>query len=36
MFVVEEADIHAHRLVSAARSLALHELVESATCTDHV
>jgi hypothetical protein len=35
-FLVEESEIHAHGLVIAARSPALHELVESATGTDHV
>uniref|UniRef100_A0ACD5X2T8 Uncharacterized protein n=1 Tax=Avena sativa TaxID=4498 RepID=A0ACD5X2T8_AVESA len=35
-FLVEESEIHAHGLVVATRSPALHELVESATGTDYV
>lgn len=35
-FMVEEKEIHAHGLVIATRSQALHELVESTTGTDHV
>ncbi|CAM0948512.1 unnamed protein product [Alopecurus aequalis] len=35
-FLVEEDEVHAHGLVIATRSPALHEMVESATRTDHV
>ncbi|KAM0924264.1 hypothetical protein ACQ4PT_004997 [Festuca glaucescens] len=35
-FLVEENEIHAHGLVIATRSPALHELVESATGADHI
>jgi speckle-type POZ protein len=35
-FLVEDSDIHAHSLVIATRSPALHELVESTTGTDHI